>query len=571
MTRRYPAWRQALGEAAVALAALLVLAAVVLGPRIAHGGLFSDDWNNYMIYTWEQPGGLFDAVSRSAELNSYRPFLVLYVPATVRVFGDNSHLFLAWAALLACLMSTSFFLLLRTLGMERLHAGVLAALLLVFPISASTRLWATASHPALAVATCFLGLAIAIRGLRLTGWRAVATHALAVGLYLVSLWNHELIAPAVLASVLLYRLFVPWPPALRRYVFDFAAVVLTLGLITSKGTNPAQAQTLAEIVKHGFDVSYQAALAVAASTLPFLPATLAVAIFPVLILALALLVVRLPAGDPAREPALRWSLIAAGGLIAMAVAYSIFIPGPNVAFNEPLALGFGQRTSLLAGAGIVVFVYAALQLSTVFLARGRSWWPRHGTFAAIAAIVLIGGGYTYRLEQNAQAWDRAEAIQKDVLAAIKARLPQPLPSGSTVFAGGYPTYSAPDVPAFALYDDLNGAIKAAYDDGTISAFPIVAPRRKYRNARVATRHATRFFCGRTSFTASNAVRLGKSYNDTVQVRVPYGKGFFLNVRTGTVLRPRSRRACEAAAQATPAGPLRASLEPRWPQPGWWSL
>jgi hypothetical protein len=570
MTSGYPEWRQALVEAGFVLAGLLVLAAVVLGPRIAHGGFFSDDWNNYMIYTYE-PGGFLDAVSRSAELNSYRPFLVLYVPATVRAFGDNSHLFLAWGALLACLMSTSFFLLLRTLGMERLHAGVLSALLLVFPVSASTRLWATASHPALAVATCFLGLTIAIRGLRLAGRRAVAAHAVAVVLYLVSLWNHELTAPAILSSVLLYRLFVPWRPALRRYAFDFAAVVLTLGLITSKGTNPAQALTLVEIVKHGFDVGYQAVLALAASTLPFLPATVAVVLFPVVLAALAIWMLRLPASDPARKPALRWSLVAGGGLLATSIAYSIFIPGPNVAFNEPLALGVGQRTNLLAGAGIVVFAYAIVELITTLLARGRSWWPQRTTIAAIAAVVLIGGGYTYRLEQNAEAWNRAEAIQDDVLAAIEARLPQPLPSGSTVFVGGYPTYSAPDVPAFALYDDLNGAVKSLYHDGTVSGFPVVAPRRKYRTARLARRHATRFLCGKTRFTASDAVRLRRNYNDAERVEIPYGKGYFLNVRTGTVLRPTNRRACEAAAEATPAGPLRASLEPRWPQPSWWSL
>src|SRR4051794_41961700 len=75
--------------------------------------------------------------------------------------GADKHLHLAMALLFGVLTAWALYLLLRTCGGRVLEAAVPAALLLVFPWTDSTRLWATASFDTLAVALYFVGAVLA--------------------------------------------------------------------------------------------------------------------------------------------------------------------------------------------------------------------------------------------------------------------------------------------------------------------------------------------------------------------------------------------------------------------------
>jgi hypothetical protein len=571
----YPEWRRVLGESVLLLGVLLLIAAAVFGPHIVHGGLYGDDWNNYAIYKFDAGNDFFKAVGRFQAFTNFRPVLPFYVPITVAVFGRNSHLFLAWATLLACILSASFYTVLRTLGMRQLDAGVLAGLLLIFPAADSTRLWATSSHLSLAISCYFVGVTIALYGLRLSGWRAGVTHGVAVCLYLLAIWNHEMLVPAVLTSILLYRLRAPWREALRRYCVDFIVVLLTLALVTSTGPNQAQ-QPLGATLVHALDITYQGAVVAATACVPWLAPRHALIAIPVAVLVAALVAMRrMPLEDPARAGLRRWVLVAAGGVVAMAIGWASFAPAADTILYEPLSLGAAKRTNALAAPGVVIFVYALIQIIGVGLSRSSGRLAGKATAIALVGIALVGGGWIYRVEKDAQAWNRSAEIQGQVLDKINAALPK-IPAGSTVFVGGYPTYAAPLIPAFAHYYDLDAALKARYGEADFEAYPIVAapPRTHFpkaihperdrrRREDYARLNGTQFVCSATELEAIH------TYRYRGLTRTPYGQALFVNLESGAVLKPSDRRRCIAAVRATPAGPYQESNKPVWPRIGTW--
>jgi hypothetical protein len=541
----------------------------VYGPHVLHGGFYLDDWSSYVRYTQDSGPSLLDKIDSFVDLTSYRPVLAVYVPLTIAMFGRNSHLFLAWGTVLACVMSASFFLLLRTVGMQRLHAGAIAVLLLIYPASDSVRLWGTSAHPSLAVATCFLGMTVALRGFQYRGRRAVLMHAGAIALYLLSMWNHELIIPGVVFAVLLYRLRAPWSAALRRWPFDLVVVGLTLLFITSAGTNPNKPQPLISMVGHAWDIGVQTFAVIAASMAPWLPPNVALIAVPVAIGVLGAFVVRaFSARDPARAALSQWLLVAMAGLLATVLAYSLFIPAAATNNFEPLALGTAKRTNLLAGAGIVTLVYAVLQIAAIVVFKGGAAWRARATAGALALTVLLGGGYAYRIEDDAAAWNRAADIQQDVLTEVHRLRPR-LPSGETVFLGGYSPYSAPNIPSLAYYFDTTSALRVRLG-GMLSAFPILGTAKPgetclratlSRGALARCASVTQFNCEHGSIVA-----LTPNGSPYLHTRIRYGSLMFISVDAQTVLEPRNARECAAAVRATPGGPIYESLRPFWPAP-----
>src|SRR5919201_7163621 len=120
-------------EAAIGGVVLVGLAFAVFGAHVANGGFELDDW------TWasehDRLGGFFasaDSLLRTAfSYGGSRPGEAIYFAATYSLFGSNAALQLAFAIVLAGLMSAAVFAVLRTLGLERLHAGAIAFLVLL--------------------------------------------------------------------------------------------------------------------------------------------------------------------------------------------------------------------------------------------------------------------------------------------------------------------------------------------------------------------------------------------------------------------------------------------------------
>src|SRR4051812_21841981 len=215
-----------LAEVAVASGLLLILGVLVFLPHLRHGGFYYDDWANGALARYPGNGNSFgDALTAYWNLTSYRPVLVLYVPLTHIVFGTHMHVHLLWSVGLGVLESASLYLLLRSLGMERLHSWLIAALVLVFPTTDSTRLWATASMTSLAISLYLLGAVLAVRALRNPPRRLWPVHLASVALYVLSVATYEATAGLVVFSFLLYRCVTSWRLALRRTAVDVAALL----------------------------------------------------------------------------------------------------------------------------------------------------------------------------------------------------------------------------------------------------------------------------------------------------------------------------------------------------------
>ena len=125
------------------------------------------------------------------------------------------------AVVLAALVAFLFYILLRRLQLERLHAGAVATLVLLFPASDSTVFWATGSIAHATVALYLVGAICALHGLRASGRAAVAFQALAIAFYTASILQYQIAAPFVLLSVFLYRLGgATWRRSLAAWIAD---------------------------------------------------------------------------------------------------------------------------------------------------------------------------------------------------------------------------------------------------------------------------------------------------------------------------------------------------------------
>ena len=198
---------------------LALLAALVYGDHVLSGGFLWDDWENAdTTHRGGQPGFLGPFDLRQA---AYRPLLALLLPLPHLAFGVHPAPHLALGLLLAVAASAAFFALLRAAGAPRTYATAAAALALLFPWSASTRLWATASVNMVALVLLFAAGAIALRAL--AGGEPRRRVALTAAMYALAVLTYEAVAGLVLLLPLLYALRTPWRTALARWRVEAVA------------------------------------------------------------------------------------------------------------------------------------------------------------------------------------------------------------------------------------------------------------------------------------------------------------------------------------------------------------
>ena len=118
----------------------------IYGLHVLNGGFILDDWAyaaEYEIHGRDLGFlGFADRLLNDPDVllsAGGRPVGALYFAGTYSAFGSNMALHIACSVVLSIAVSTLLFVVLRTLGLERVHAGVIAALVLVFPASDSIR------------------------------------------------------------------------------------------------------------------------------------------------------------------------------------------------------------------------------------------------------------------------------------------------------------------------------------------------------------------------------------------------------------------------------------------------
>ena len=522
-------------EVAVYVVLLAAIAAAVFGSHVLSGGFYNDDWAYLVAYRYSE-GGVLGALGAFSWL-SFRPVGVVYWPLLYAVLGTQPSTFLAWTVALAVLISSCLYVLLRTLGLERLHAGIIAALVLLFPAADSTRLWLNGSISSLGIVFYLLGTVLAVRGLAASGRRAWLFHAGGVGLYLLAVWTYEATAGPILLSLLLYRLRAAWRPALARWLVDVAVIGASVVVLGSRSWH--EPQPLSAQVDHAMRIAREALSILSSAALPIgKPGTAATVGLLAALAAAGVVVWRLlPERDPARGDLRRWLLIALAGGVALGAGYLAYVPADADAYS-PLRPGQHNRVNNLASIGYVTLVYSLVMVAATLLFRGLPGRAGWGAAFALLAGCIIAFGYVQRLDKHAAQWDRSAAIQKQVLASVRTAVPRP-PRGAVLYTFGHPIEVVPGVPVFAAAWDLDGAVKLTWEDPSLAAYPAIP--------------GTTFVCGERSFAAKNG-------NDDflapgLDQSAPYGSAFVIDVASARVIHIRDRSACGSAAQRFDQGAL----------------
>lgn len=518
-------------ELALAWALLFVLTVLAYGPHARDGGFTLDDWANGAGSLYS--GGFDGALDYFADLTAYRPVLVLYVPLTYEIFGTSMGLHLAWAAGIGMAVSCLLYAILRTLRLAPVHAGLIAALVLIYPWFDATRFWATASQVTLGVAIAAAGLWVALIGLRRESWR---WHVGALLLYVASLLTYEIALALIAGFGLVYLGAAGWRAARWRWATDLVVVVAGVAWVSSQTTRESGGMSqnldhLEQIVRQGGELLGRTGWPLG------LPRTSLVLLSLLAVAAVAIVVWRLDRGRAERGTAMTpWLLIGLGGLGVAAAGWVVFVPADP--YYTPSVFGITNRVNGLAGVGLVMIVYAALGVLGSLLGRlaDRRWLVA----TSVTAVLAIGLGFAYKgvVERHGDIWSTAFRAQMAGLGQMKSQFPT-LPDGTTVYAAGYPAYQTLGVPIFSTTWDVNGAIKLQYQDGDLAAFPVLPDMR--------------LVCRREGVT----LMLGP---DPVGGTTPYGSARFLDVPTGRNATPHNPRQCRRQAPRYSAGPFYLSYD-----------
>ena len=459
-------------EAAGAFGLLGLLGIVAYGVHVLDGGFYYDDWAHLASYRFPNEPGIVGRLEQAWENTGYRPLLVPYYPLQFAIFGGHFRLHLAWALFLAVAMSASLYLLMRVLGLARVHAFAIAALVLVFPFADAPRLWVTASAIHVTVLLFVAGLLVALRGLEAPTRRsAVKHHAAAAGLYLASLLFYEVTAGLVLAAGLLYAWRGSFRRALPRFAVDAALVAAVYVRLRSESEIP-QSSSIRAMFDHARIIADQGLSLVSGAMLPRTDTPRGVALGIALVVLSAALVTaaRLPSGDPVRAELRRWLFVAAGGAVVITAGWAVYVPAHP--YYSPGTLGLGNRVNVIASIGIVALAYALAAMAGVLLFGRLLDWRRWAFGFGMSAAALLLVAYMLDVRDDVRDWDRAYAHEQEVLAALRAAVPDP-PPGATLYTFNHPTWQAPGVPVFASTWDLLGAARVVYDDRDVVAYPIL--------------------------------------------------------------------------------------------------
>jgi hypothetical protein len=443
----------AFGLAAAALGLFLF----IVVRQIAEAGFYSDDWaiqNEWHTY------GFSEAVSRQFDILGAKPLLGILLIGSYEVLGTNP----AWHHLLLALLSigctVGFYFVLRGLRLPPRDAIPIALLALLFPWASSVRLWPTGGLNNFAVLLLFGGFLIALRALRVDGWRGILIHLAATACYVASILVYEVTTGLALFAWIAYVWLGGRRRALPRMALDVPAVAAT-AIYTGENTNK-HVETITAQLDHVPDVAGQGAKLIADTFLPVsIPAEISVGLTVIVIAAAAGVLVVAAVRPSPGAGAIRWPAVALAALGALALCWAIYVPQ---AFYTPTFRGVEDRVNILALYPASVLVWAVLQAA-------GSLVPRNGYVLAVAGAVAVAVGFGIQDIRQQDQWLRSTELQPGVLSAVERAHP---PEGSVVLVFGFPAETARGVPVFDTNYDLKPAAQLRLSSTTIATYPVFA-------------------------------------------------------------------------------------------------
>lgn len=442
---------------------LSVLSLALYLPYALKGGWYYDDWALYE--TFHRAGS-----SWSDQLNactSYIPagrkLTCLYHVTEFHFLGSHRFAYHLVAIAFLVAMSVLVYVICRRCRLAWQWSALIAALLVLFPASDSTRLWPTGAIGEYVIVLELTGVLLALGALaRPRRFAGYVLHVLAAFLFIVAMASYEITVPLVALNGIVYWLALRNRAALWRGAVDF---LLAVGFVAYRlVVAPAAAEsgfnvhrTLGGDLHRGWNL---VSTAWATWHETFLPGALGT-IGVIAVLAITSFLY-------AREPKLRvrllpWlALLAASLMFAGAATFvfltanDLYVPQVNSAFN---------RVTLPASIAYVGIFVALVGLGYEIVRRFSP--PRYVAAIALVAVLAASGIHQLRISSDhKRAWEASWDVQKDALAGYAAATRQ-LPDGSRIVGLGTPIWEEGFVPIFAANWDLGNAI--AYTSGFESA------------------------------------------------------------------------------------------------------
>jgi hypothetical protein len=527
-------------ELAVVASFFGMLAVAVFGVYVTRGGLSFDDWTlaydiDRLVDSDGFPGAFKELMSGDILTGNMagRPVEAGYYLIVYSAFGQHAGLHLAAAVFFAALVAFLFYVVLRLLQVERLHAAAIGSLVLLFPAADSTVFWATGAIAHVTIALYLAGAICSIRALRMRDGAALGLYVLGICLYTASILQYQIAAPFVFLSVFVYRFAgASWRRALKPWI---AAVIVGLvALLYVKANLPRQTGSLSDDFRHARDIAGGARQLLASLGIQDGPQRMpAIATLALLVVAGALAFF-LPSGDVVRHELRRWLLIATAGFATIGAAYSIFIPGDF--YYWPLAHGIGNRANAAAGLGFAIVLYSLLVLFALIVVRALRLKPAVGTAAAMAfaGTLALLALFIPAVNSDRQPYEQAADLQREALAVAKNDIPRPA-HGMTVYLFGIDNEIAPNVFTFVRPNDVTAALRLLWDDDTIEGVSVSSTAVDWPGN---TKANSGMSCG-----SQGVQPRGWLFTDYSPSR--YGKTLFVDVRTRTSELIRSEESCGA--------------------------
>ena len=447
---------------------------LLLGGHVIHGGFYYDDWKVRSVAHF---GGFGSTLDFTLDVNNRRPVGNLWTSTIFTVLGGHARAYLALALCLHLALCGLLYGILRQLGFSWLQAVAGSALLLLFPGSDSTWLWATAAQMTLSVVFLLAGLLLGLSAVTATGRRSSLLKIAAIVMYASAVLTYELVAPAAMAAGALYLVRAPRRRAVRAWAVDVVSLSVVIVIFTLRlfsilpGKDVHATLSRSKWAEHARLLFEQGHTLLARSIVPFGDPSdgIVFAVAAAVVVASLAFLARLPSEHQLRSSLRRWLILAAVGLALLPIGWVLLIPSDL--YYVPLQVGVGNRINVVAAMGCVLVALALAGLVGTLAARVR---PEARGISSVVTMILaavVAVGYAHDAARDQDSWRAATTAQNGILRSLSALLPRPERS-STVLTVGAPLFTAPGVPIFAAAWDLDGAVKLRYDDSSLSAHPI---------------------------------------------------------------------------------------------------
>jgi hypothetical protein len=513
---------------AVLLGAAVVLA-VAYGPHVLDGGFYNDDWTDTGFMFFEKDLGT--VLTQVHGSYAHRPLYVLYTPALHWLAGDNPWALNTWSLVLAAAFATAMWAVLRRYRLPALPAAAAAFLAILFPFADSNRLWAASSHMTLSLTLFAAGLLVSLRAFEREGSRALRLHAAGVVLYVASLAIFEVTAGFIAASGLLYLLRVRGRAVFVRWAVDAVAAVLFVAIFTVGQQTAYERLGLAEQVENAGRIADQAWTLLAWAAVPFGDARRDLTTLALLVVAGAGVAVWRLAAPPLAAAARRWLLVAAAGVLVMALGYLPFVPADPVQY-QPLLVGGQNRVNMAASPGYAIVLVALAQLAGLAVAAVARLRPAAAAAVGLALAAVVGVGMARDVAEDRDAWARSWDGQQAVLAAVQRQVPDP-PRNAEIMTFGHAGAEQEGVPLLGGRYDMTHALRLTYRRPDVSGAAVLI------NSSLDCR-------------ARDAVVVGGASGG---YRGEYGRLTFVDVMNGVTHAIGSQAQCRRFFPGMPRGPI----------------